>query len=96
MASIVAVGMKVVGVLLIIALAIILLPRQRGALARTPEQMAVIASLIGIAVRATIGLFGSLWIEHAVRAFDRGGGGNPLRRELRDRTVRQGARSVGE
>ena len=61
MAAIVAVGMKVVGVLLIVALAIIPAAAAR-ALARTPEQMAVFASIIGIA-SGTIGLFGSLWLD---------------------------------
>ena len=61
MAAIVAVGMKVVGVLLIVALAIIPAAAAR-ALSRTPEQMAIVASMIGIAC-GVIGLFGSLWLD---------------------------------
>ena len=61
MAAIVAVGMKVVGVLLIVALAIIPAAAAR-ALSRTPEQMAIIASVIGI-VSGVLGLFGSLWLD---------------------------------
>ena len=61
MAAIVAVGMKVVGVLLIVALAIIPAAAAR-VLARTPEQMAVFASMIGV-VSGVIGLFGSLWLD---------------------------------
>ena len=61
MAAIVAVGMKVVGVLLIVALAIIPAAAAR-ALSRTPEQMAIIASVIGI-VSGVLGLLGSLWLD---------------------------------
>ena len=61
MAAIVAVGMKVVGVLLIVALAIIPAAAAR-ALSRTPEQMAIVASVIGIAC-GVLGLFGSLWLD---------------------------------
>ena len=61
MAAIVAVGMKVVGVLLIVALAIIPAAAAR-ALSRTPEQMAIVASMIGIAC-GVLGLFGSLWLD---------------------------------
>ncbi len=61
MAAIVAVGMKVVGVLLIVALAIIPAAAAR-ALSRTPEQMAIVASMIGIAC-GVLGLFGSLWFD---------------------------------
>lgn len=61
MAAIVAVGMKVVGVLLIVALSIIPAAAAR-ALSRTPEQMAVVASTIGIA-SGVLGLFGSLWLD---------------------------------
>ena len=61
MAAIVAVGMKVVGVLLIVALAIIPAAAAR-ALSRTPEQMAIIASVIGVA-SGLLGLFGSLWFN---------------------------------
>ena len=61
MAAIVAVGMKVVGVLLIVALAIIPAAAARG-LSRTPEQMAIVASVVGIAC-GVLGLFGSLWLD---------------------------------
>ena len=61
MAAIVAVGMKVVGVLLIVALAIIPAAAAR-ALSHTPEQMAVVASMVGIASGA-LGLFGSFWFD---------------------------------
>ena len=61
MAAIVAVGMKVVGLLLIISLAIIPAAAAR-ALSRTPEQMAVAASAVGIA-SGVLGLFGSLWLD---------------------------------
>ena len=61
MAAIVAVGIKVVGVLLIVALAIIPAATAR-ALSRTPEQMAIVASVIGIAC-GVLGLFGSLWLD---------------------------------
>ena len=61
MAAIVAVGMKVVGVLLIVALAIIPAAAAR-ALSRTPEQMAVWAAAIGVA-SGGVGLFGSLWLD---------------------------------
>jgi zinc transport system permease protein len=53
--------MKVVGVLLIVALAIIPAAAAR-ALSRTPEQMAIVASMIGIAC-GVLGLFGSLWLD---------------------------------
>ena len=61
MAAIVAAGMKVVGVLLIVALAIIPAAAAR-ALSRTPEQMAVLAALAGV-VAGILGLFGSLWLD---------------------------------
>ena len=61
MAAIVAAGMKVVGALLVVALAIIPAASARG-FARTPEQMAVLASVIGIAA-GCLGLFGSLWLD---------------------------------
>ena len=61
MAAIVATGMKVVGVLLIVALALIPAAAAR-ALSRTPEQMAVLAAAIGIAASG-LGLFGSLWFD---------------------------------
>ena len=61
MAAIVATGMKVVGVLLIVALALIPAAAARP-LARTPEQMAILAALIGVAAGG-LGLFGSLWLD---------------------------------
>ena len=61
MAAIVASGMKVVGVLLIVALAIIPAAAAR-ALSRTPEQMAFIAAGTGVA-SGVVGLFGSLWLD---------------------------------
>ena len=61
MAAIVAAGMKVVGVLLLVALAIIPAAAAR-ALSRTPEQMAVLAALAGV-VAGILGLFGSLWLD---------------------------------
>ena len=61
MAAVVAVGMKVVGVLLIVALAIIPAAAARS-LSRTPEQMAVLAAVAGVA-SGGLGLFGSLWLD---------------------------------
>lgn len=61
MAAIVAVGMKVVGILLVVALAIVPAAAAR-ALSRTPEQMAVLAAVVG-AASAGLGLFGSLWLD---------------------------------
>ena len=61
MAAIVAAGMRVVGVLLIVALAIIPAAAAR-ALARTPEQMALVAAAAGV-VAGILGLFGSLWLD---------------------------------
>ncbi len=61
MAAIVAVGMKVVGMLLIVSLAIVPAAAAR-ALSRTPEQMAIVASMIGIAC-GVLGLFASLWLD---------------------------------
>ena len=61
MAAIVAVGMKVIGVLLIVALTIIPAAAAR-ALSRTPEQMAIFAAVVGV-VSAGLGLFGSLWFD---------------------------------
>ena len=61
MAAIVATGMKVVGVLLVVALAIIPAAAAR-ALSRTPEQMAILAAVAGVAA-GVIGLFGSLWFD---------------------------------
>lgn len=57
-ASIVAIGMKVVGMLLIISLLIIPAAAARR-LSNTPEQMAAIAALIG-ALSVVLGLLGSL------------------------------------
>ena len=61
MAAVVAVGMKVVGVLLIVALAIIPAAAARS-LSRTPEQMAIVAAVLGVA-SGVFGLFGSLWLD---------------------------------
>ena len=61
MAAVVAAGMKVIGVLLIVALVIIPAAAAR-ALSRTPEQMALIAVGSGIAAGIS-GLFGSLWMD---------------------------------
>ena len=61
MAAIVAAGMKVVGVLLIVALALIPAAAARP-LSRTPEQMAMFAAVMGVAAGA-LGLFGSLWLD---------------------------------
>lgn len=61
MAAIVAAGMKVVGVLLIVALALIPAAAARP-LSRTPEQMAILAAVLGIAAGG-LGLFGSLWLD---------------------------------
>lgn len=58
MAAVIAVSMKIVGVLLITALLIIPAAAARR-VSTTPEQMAVIASLIGVAA-VWLGLFGSL------------------------------------
>lgn len=57
-ATLVAVGMKVVGMLLIISLLIIPAAAARR-LSKTPEQMAVIAVVMG-ALSVVLGLFGSL------------------------------------
>ena len=57
-AGTVAAGMKVVGILLIVALLLIPAAAARS-LSRTPEQMAIMASVIGI-VACSSGLFGSL------------------------------------
>lgn len=61
MAALVAVGIRIVGVLLVVSLAIIPAAAAR-AFARTPEQMAILAALIGAAAGA-FGLFGSLWLD---------------------------------
>ncbi len=58
LASVIAIAMKLVGVLLITSLLIIPAATARR-LARTPEQMALIAAALG-ALAATGGLFGSL------------------------------------
>lgn len=58
LASVIAIAMKIVGVLLITSLLIIPAATARR-LSATPEQMAVIASLLG-ALAVTGGLFGSL------------------------------------
>ncbi len=57
MAAVIAIAMKIVGILLITSLLIIPAATARR-YARSPEQMAVLASLIG-AVAVTFGLFGS-------------------------------------
>ena len=58
MAIVIAIAMKIVGILLITALLIIPTAAARR-LSRTPEQMAVIAALVGMA-SVVAGLFGSL------------------------------------
>ncbi|WP_102960037.1 metal ABC transporter permease [Mangrovicella endophytica] len=58
MAAVIAIAMKIVGILLITSLLIIPAATARR-FAGTPETMAVLASILG-AVAATIGLFGSL------------------------------------
>ena len=58
LASVIAVGMKIVGMLLIISLLIIPAAAARR-LSSTPEQMAVTAALLG-ALCVVLGLFGSL------------------------------------
>ena len=60
-AAVVAVGMQVVGVLLVVALMIVPAAAART-LARTPEQMALIAVLIA-ALSGMLGLYGSLWLD---------------------------------
>ena len=60
-AIVIAIAMKIVGILLITALLIIPAATARR-LAATPEQMAVIASLLGV-VAVTAGLFGSLRLD---------------------------------
>jgi zinc transport system permease protein len=57
-AGTIAVGMKIVGILLIISLLIIPAAAARR-LSATPEQMAVIAAIIGV-LSVVAGLFGSL------------------------------------
>ena len=58
MATVIAIAMKIVGVLLVTAMLIIPAAAARS-LSRGPEQMAIIAALIGVAA-ITGGLFGSL------------------------------------
>ena len=60
-AVVIALAMKIVGILLITSLLIIPAAAARR-LARTPEQMAVIAALIA-AVAVGLGLFGSLALD---------------------------------
>ena len=60
-AAVVAVAMKIVGVLLIISLMIIPAAAARS-LARTPEEMAVLASLLG-GIAVVAGLLASLWLN---------------------------------
>jgi zinc transport system permease protein len=60
-AVVIALAMKIVGILLITSLLIIPAATARR-LARTPEQMAVIAALIA-AVAVGLGLFGSLTFD---------------------------------
>ena len=60
-AAVVAVGMQVVGALLVVALMIVPAAAART-LARTPEQMALIAVLIAT-LSGVLGLYGSLWLD---------------------------------
>ncbi len=60
-AAVVAVGMKVVGVLLIVALMIVPAAAAR-VLSRTPEQMALLAAVLGVTA-SVLGLYGSLWLD---------------------------------
>jgi zinc transport system permease protein len=61
MAAIIAIAMKIIGILLITSLLIIPAAAAR-AFARSPEQMALIAAAIG-ALAGAIGLFGSLVLD---------------------------------
>ena len=61
MATIIAISMKIVGVLLITAMLIIPAATARR-FARGPEQMAILAALIGV-VSVLAGLFGSLKLD---------------------------------
>lgn len=61
MAAAVAAGMKVVGVLLVVAMLIIPAAAAQS-LSRTPEQMAVLAAIIGI-ISGSGGLYGSLVLD---------------------------------
>jgi zinc transport system permease protein len=63
MAASVAIGMKIVGVLLVVAL-LVIPPAAARPFARTPEQMAVIASLIGSG-SIVLGLLASLQFDTA-------------------------------
>ncbi|MDE0152875.1 MAG: metal ABC transporter permease [Gammaproteobacteria bacterium] len=60
-AAVVAVGMQVVGALLVVALMIVPAAAART-LAHTPEQMALIAVLIAT-LSGVLGLYGSLWLD---------------------------------
>ncbi|MCB1877748.1 MAG: metal ABC transporter permease, partial [Chromatiales bacterium] len=57
-AAVIAVGMKIVGILLIISL-LIIPPAAARRLSNTPEQMALGASLVGV-ISVLLGLYGSL------------------------------------
>ena len=72
LASVIAIAMKLVGVLLITSLLIIPAATARR-LSATPEQMAVIAAVLG-ALAVVGGLFGSLQLRYAVGPVDRGRG----------------------
>jgi len=61
MAMVIAIGMKVVGVLLIVSL-LILPPAAARRLARTPIQMAVGASLVGV-VSVVVGIAASFFVD---------------------------------
>lgn len=63
MAAIIAIAMKIVGVLLITALLIIPAASARW-FAKTPEQMAILSALIGVA-SVIFGLYGSLQFDSA-------------------------------
>ena len=58
LATVIAIGMKIVGILLIVSL-LIIPPAVARAISRTPEQMAVNAALIGVGA-VIMGLLGSL------------------------------------
>ena len=60
-AAVVAVGMQVVGALLVVALMIVPAAAART-LAHTPEQMALIAVLVA-SFSGVLGLYGSLWLD---------------------------------
>ena len=70
MALAVAIGMKIVGILLIVAL-LVIPPAVARQFARTPEQMAGLAALAG-ALSVLGGLGASAHLGHAGRTFDRG------------------------